>query len=40
MVINMKTWKCPHCKKERETSDSIVSAMCGCDGSDMEEIKK
>ena len=39
MIIKMKKFKCPHCKKEREVSDDIVSASCDCDGVFMEEIK-
>lgn len=34
----MKTWKCPNCKRERETEDDIKMLVCRCQ-EEMEEVK-
>jgi len=34
----MKQWKCPNCKRDKETEDNIITVQCKC-GEWFEEVK-
>jgi len=35
----MKKWKCPNCKREKETKDDVIMSMCKC-GYELKEVKE